>query len=46
LPAALDKIATDNSYRENMLRLKQFQDPIDGAANAAREMVRFLEGSG
>jgi len=21
-------------------------DPIDGAANAAREMVRFLEGSG
>jgi hypothetical protein len=29
-----------------MLRLKQLQDPVDGAANAAREIVYFLESGG
>ena len=46
LANALERILADNSYRENMQRLKRLQDPIDGAANAAREMVRFLEGAG
>jgi UDP:flavonoid glycosyltransferase YjiC (YdhE family) len=42
LAAALEKLIGDRSYRENMLRLKRLQDPIDGAASAAREIVRFL----
>ena len=42
LVTALDKIVTNDSYRENMHRLKKLQDRVDGAANAAREMVRFL----
>ena len=46
LTTALETVAADNSYRENMLRLKRIQDPIDGAAKAAVEMVRFLEGRG
>jgi UDP:flavonoid glycosyltransferase YjiC (YdhE family) len=44
LATALERIVSDTSYRENMQRLKRLQDPIDGAAKAAREMVRFLEG--
>lgn len=43
LVTALEKIVTNDSYRENMHRLKKLQDRVDGAANAAREMVRFLE---
>lgn len=46
LAAALERIVTDNSYRENMRRLKRLQDPIDGATDAARETVRFIEGCG
>jgi UDP:flavonoid glycosyltransferase YjiC (YdhE family) len=46
LATALKKLATDDSYRQNMLRLKQLQDPVDGAANAAREIVYFLESGG
>jgi len=46
LTAALEKLVTDDSYRQNMLRLKQLQDPIEGAANAAREIVYFLESGG
>lgn len=44
LSAALEKLVTDKSYRDNMLRLKQLQAPINGAAKAAREIVRFLNG--
>ena len=44
LAAALEKLVEDRSYRDNMLRLKQRQDPIDGAAKAADEIVRFLSG--
>jgi len=43
---ALQRIVSDNSYRENMQRLKRLQDPNDGTANADRAKVRFLEGSG
>ena len=43
LANALEKIVADNSYRENMERLKRLQDPIDGAAKTAREMIRFME---
>ena len=43
LAAALEKIISDDRYRENMERLKRIQDPIDGASNAAREIVRFIE---
>ncbi len=46
LAAALEKIVTDNSYRESMHRLKRLQDPIDGAANAALEVLRFLSPGG
>ncbi len=43
LGVTLQKLATNDSYRQNMLRLKQLQDPVDGAATAAREVVYFLE---
>lgn len=43
LANALEKIVADNSYRENTERLKRLQDPIDGATQAAREMIRFME---
>ncbi len=46
LAVALERIVTHDAYRENMRRLKRLQDPIDGASNAAREMVRFVEGRG
>ena len=42
LAATLEKLVANQSYRDNMLRLKRLQDPIDGAAIAAREIVRFL----
>ncbi len=43
LAAALEKIANDVTYRKNMHRLKQLQDSVDGATNAARQVVNFLE---
>lgn len=46
LAGALERIVTDERYRENMQHLKQLQDPIDGATNAAHEMVEFIEGYG
>ena len=46
LANALERIVNDPRYRENMLRLKNLQDPIDGSAKAAVEMIRFLEGRG
>jgi len=46
LTTALEKIVADDSYRKNMLRLKQIQDRVDGATNAARQIVSFLEGKG
>jgi len=30
--ATLDRLIGDVSFRENMLRLKRIQDPVDGAA--------------
>ena len=44
LAAALEKLVEDRSYRDSMQRLKRMQDPIDGAAKAADEIVRFLGG--
>jgi UDP:flavonoid glycosyltransferase YjiC (YdhE family) len=44
LTTALEKIVADDRYRQNMLRLKQIQDQVDGATNAARQIVNFLEG--
>jgi len=46
LTTALEKIVADDSYRKNMLRLKQIQDRVDGATNAARQIVSFLEVKG
>ncbi len=46
LAVNLEKLVHDARYRENMLRLKQLQDPIDGAGKAAQELIRFLEGRG
>lgn len=46
LGGAVETLVNDRRYRENMRRLKQLQDPIDGAAKAAREIVRFLQGGG
>ena len=43
LSKALEKITQDHSYKENMLRLKKLQDSIDGAGDAAREIVAFLQ---
>ena len=43
LSKALEKITQDQSYKENMMRLKQMQDSIDGAHQAAREIVAFLQ---
>jgi UDP:flavonoid glycosyltransferase YjiC (YdhE family) len=42
LADALEKLVADHSYRDNMHRLKRLQDPIDGAARTAEEIVRFL----
>ena len=46
LTTALEKIVADDRYRQNMLRLKQIQDRVDGATNAARQIVNFLKGRG
>jgi UDP:flavonoid glycosyltransferase YjiC (YdhE family) len=45
LGRALERLLTDASLRENMLRLKTFQDKADGPATAAREIVKFLGAS-
>jgi len=42
ISSTLEKLVADQSYRDNMLRLKQLQDPINGAARAAGEIMRFL----
>ena len=44
LAAALEKLVADHRYRDNMHRLKRIQDPINGAAKTADEIVRFLGG--
>lgn len=44
LAAALKKLVEEQSHRDSMRRLKRIQDPIDGAAKAADEIVRFLSG--
>ncbi len=43
---ALERLVSDASFRRNMLRLKNLQDRVDGAANAAREIINYLEGRG
>jgi UDP:flavonoid glycosyltransferase YjiC (YdhE family) len=45
LGRALERLLTDASLRENMLRLKALQDKVDGPANAAREIVNFIGAS-
>lgn len=45
LSRALERLLSDASLRENMLRLKALQDKVDGPANAAREIVSFLGAS-
>ncbi|MBN2004167.1 MAG: hypothetical protein JXA21_12495 [Anaerolineae bacterium] len=45
LGRALERLLTDVSLRENMLRLKALQDKVDGPANAAGEIVKFLGAS-
>lgn len=42
LGRALERLLSDASLRENMLRLKALQDTVDGPAIAAREIVNFL----
>jgi UDP:flavonoid glycosyltransferase YjiC (YdhE family) len=44
LGRALERLASDPRWRENMRRLKALQDRVDGATAAARQLVRFLEG--
>jgi UDP:flavonoid glycosyltransferase YjiC (YdhE family) len=44
LGRALERLLTDASLRENMLRLKTIQDRVDGPAIAATEIVKFLGG--
>ncbi len=45
LAVALELLITDPGYKTNMHRLKQLQDPIDGATKAAQEIVGFLNES-
>jgi UDP:flavonoid glycosyltransferase YjiC (YdhE family) len=42
LGCALEKILTDSTMRDNMLRLKSLQDEVDGPAIAAGEILKFL----
>ena len=44
LGSALEKLATDSSFTANMRRLRELQGKVDGARNAAREIIRFLAG--
>jgi UDP:flavonoid glycosyltransferase YjiC (YdhE family) len=43
LASALERLAANSQFRENMKRLKLEQDKIDGAAKAAQEIVNFLK---
>jgi UDP:flavonoid glycosyltransferase YjiC (YdhE family) len=43
LGSILERLVFDPSFRQNMRRLKKLQDQVDGAVNAAREIVRFLD---
>ena len=45
LESALERLAADSQFRENMKRLKLEQDKIDGAAKAAQEIVNFFKNS-
>jgi UDP:flavonoid glycosyltransferase YjiC (YdhE family) len=42
LGRTLKRLLADASLRQNMLRLKAFQDKVDGAAVAAKVIVRYL----
>ncbi len=44
LGSALEKLVTDSSFLANMQRLRKLQYNVDGARNAAREIIRFLAG--
>ena len=46
LAASLEKLVSDTSFQANMQKLKSEQDQIDGAANAAEEIVNFLSAGG
>jgi len=43
LAASLEKIAGEPSYRTNMQRLQQLQDPIDGPRQAADQIIKFMD---
>jgi UDP:flavonoid glycosyltransferase YjiC (YdhE family) len=45
LDRALERLLTDSSLREAMLRLKALQDQVDGPTIAAKEIVNFLGAS-
>ena len=42
LGRSLERLLSDSDMKANMLRLKAIQDEVDGPANAAGEIVRFL----
>lgn len=42
LATSLETLVMNEKYQVNMMRLKQEQDKIDGAANAANEIINFL----
>ena len=46
LAASLEKLVSDTSFQANMQKLKSEQDQIDGAANAAEDIVNFLSAGG
>jgi len=41
----MERLLTDASLSENMLRLKALQDRVDGPTVAAQEIVSFLGAS-
>ena len=42
LASALERLINNDEYRKNMRRLKSDQDQVNGAANAAQEIVNYL----
>ena len=42
LGSALERLINNDEYRKNMRRLKSEQDQVNGAANAAQEIVNHL----
>lgn len=44
LGSALERLVTDSSFPANMQRLRESQDNVDGARNAAHEIIRLLAG--